>query len=110
MGASKYKAFPPETNKLAQIARALGHPARIAIIEYLVQQPGCICKDIVNEIPLAQPTISQHLQELKNAGIIKGNVKGPRICYQLDPVTLDDLQGFLAKTISGEIANQEARS
>lgn len=81
MGASKTENYTERQNEIAQFAKALGHPARIAIIEYLLKTDSCICGDIVNELPLAQPTVSQHLKELKNAGIIKGNIEGNAICY-----------------------------
>ena len=81
MGASKTDHFTEKQNQLAAIAKALGHPARVAIIEYLLSVDSCICGDIVNVLPLAQPTVSQHLKELKNAGIIKGNIEGNAICY-----------------------------
>lgn len=81
MGASKTENYTEKQNEIAQFAKALGHPARIAIIEYLLKTDSCICGDIVNELPLAQPTVSQHLKELKNAGIIKGNIEGNAICY-----------------------------
>ncbi|MBL7897237.1 MAG: winged helix-turn-helix transcriptional regulator, partial [Crocinitomicaceae bacterium] len=76
MGASKTENFTDKQNQIAQIAKAMGHPARIAIIEYLLKAESCICGDIVNELPLAQPTVSQHLKELKNAGIIQGSIEG----------------------------------
>ena len=81
MGASKTEHFTAEQNQLATLAKALGHPARVAILEYLLKVNKCICGDIVNELPLAQPTVSQHLKELKLAGLIKGNVEGNSICY-----------------------------
>lgn len=72
MGASKSDFFSEEQNELANLFKAISHPARIAIIQYLLKVNSCICGDIVNELPLAQPTISQHLKELKNAKIIQG--------------------------------------
>ena len=84
MGATKTEEFTVTQNELANIAKALGHPARVAIIEYLLDKKSCICGDIVDELPLAQPTISQHLKELKNAGLIKGNVNGNTVCYCID--------------------------
>ena len=81
MGASKTEYFTDEQNKIAGICKALGHPARIAIIEHLMKVNACICGDLVNELPLAQPTISQHLKELKNAELIKGEIEGNSICY-----------------------------
>ncbi|TDG35563.1 ArsR family transcriptional regulator [Pedobacter changchengzhani] len=88
MGASKTEHFTDQQNRIATIAKALGHPARIAIIEHLMKVNACICGDIVNELPLAQPTVSQHLKELKNAGIIKGNIEGNSICYCIDETTI----------------------
>ncbi len=84
MGITKTDKFTDEQNKLANIAKALGHPARIAILMHLFKIDSCICGDLVNEIGLAQPTISQHLKELKNLGIIKGNISGTSICYCID--------------------------
>lgn len=100
MGATKTDFFTEEQNKLATIAKALGHPARIAIIEYLLKVNDCICGDIVNELPLAQPTVSQHLKELKNAGLIKGNIEGNSICYCIDENAFEDLNAFFTQVIS----------
>ena len=94
MGATKTDHFTKKQNQIATMAKALGHPARIAIIEYLLKVNTCICGDIVNEIPLAQPTISQHLKELKNAGIIKGSISGTAICYCIDEKTLQIFQKY----------------
>lgn len=95
MGATKTEHFTDAQNQIATIAKALGHPARIAIIEYLLKVNECICGDIVNELPLAQPTVSQHLKELKNAGIIKGNISGNAICYCLDEKIIDILSNYI---------------
>ncbi len=94
MGATKTEHFSDKQNQIAILAKALGHPARIAIIEYLMSVDSCICGDIVNVLPLAQPTVSQHLKELKNAGLIKGNVEGNAICYCIDENTLETLQNY----------------
>ncbi len=91
MGASKTAHFTTNQNTIATLAKALGHPARIAIIEYLLQVDTCICGDIVNELPLAQPTVSQHLKELKNAGLIKGEIEGNAICYCIDATAFQQL-------------------
>ncbi len=88
MGASKTDYFTEQQNQIAIISKALGHPARVAIIEYLLKVNKCICGEIVTELPLAQPTVSQHLKELKNAGLIKGNIEGNSICYCIDDNTL----------------------
>ena len=92
MGASKTEHFTNKQNDIATLAKALGHPARIAILEYLTTVDTCICGDIVNELPLAQPTVSQHLKELKNAGLIKGSIEGTAICYCIDESVLKKLQ------------------
>lgn len=94
MGATKTEYFTTEQNEIATMLKALGHPARIAIIEYLLKVNECICGDIVNELPLAQPTVSQHLKELKNAGLIKGNIEGNSICYCIDENVIGQLQRY----------------
>ncbi len=81
MGASKTELFSKKHIELAEMAKAIAHPARIAILAYLVEKNTCICGDLVGEIGLAQPTISQHLKELKNAGLIKGTIDGTSVCY-----------------------------
>lgn len=81
MGVSKTNLFTEEQNRLAALAKAIGHPARIAILQHLVNTNGCVCGDIVDKVPLSQSTISQHLKALKIAGIIKGNVEGASVCY-----------------------------
>ena len=87
MGVTKTDHFTDKQNTLAMLFKALGHPARIAIIDYLLKKQECVCGDIVDELPLAQPTISQHLKELKNAGLIKGTVSGTTVCYCIDART-----------------------
>jgi DNA-binding transcriptional ArsR family regulator len=96
MGATKTDHFTDKQNAIATLAKALGHPARVAIVDYLLKVEACICGDIVNELPLAQPTVSQHLKELKNAGIIKGEIEGNTICYCLDKNSIDKLQSYFA--------------
>lgn len=94
METPKPKDFTERQNEIAHIAKALGHPARVAIIEYLLSVDTCICGDIVNVLPLAQPTVSRHLKELKNAGLIKGNIEGNTICYCIDEKTVEELQDY----------------
>ncbi len=94
MGTTKTEHFTDKQNAIAILAKALGHPARVAIMEYLIKVDKCICGDIVNELPLAQPTISQHLKELKTAGLIKGTIEGSTICYCIDEKTVDKLQNY----------------
>ena len=100
MGATKTDHFTDQQNQIATIAKALGHPARVAIIEHLLKVNACICGDIVNELPLAQPTVSQHLKELKNAGLIKGNIEGNAICYCIDEKTFEVLKKKKKKIIT----------
>lgn len=92
MGASKSASFTATQNEMATLFKAFSHPARIAIIDYLLTVDSCICGDIVNELPLAQPTISQHLAALKNANIIKGTIEGTAICYCINPDTIDKIE------------------
>ena len=84
MASPKLTAFSPEENKLAELAKALGHPARIAILKELARRNSCVCGEIVEVLPLAQSTVSQHLKELKNAGLIQGTVEGVKSCYCID--------------------------
>jgi DNA-binding transcriptional ArsR family regulator len=97
MGLTKSEIFTEKQNKLATMMKALAHPARIAIIQHLIKINSCICGDLVEELGLAQPTISQHLKELKNAGLIQGTIEGTSVCYCIDPkvwkqfkITLDN--------------------
>ncbi len=100
MGATKTDHFTDEQNQIASIAKAIGHPARVAIIEHLLKVNACICGDIVNELPLAQPTVSQHLKELKNAGLIKRNIEGNAICYCIDEKGFEVLKNYFSKIIT----------
>ena len=84
MGATKSYEFTAKENRLAKYAKALAHPARIAILKLLASKRTCICGDIVDELPLSQSTVSQHLKELKEAGLIKGEIEGVKICYCID--------------------------
>ena len=85
MGLTKSEIFTEKQNKLAQMMKALAHPARIAIIQQMVKSRACICGDLVEELGLAQATISQHLKELKNAGLIQGTIDGTSVCYCINP-------------------------
>ena len=95
MGVTKTEHFTQEQNDIAILLKALAHPARIAIIEYLLSVDTCICNDIVDEIKLAQPTVSQHLKELKNAGIIQGEIDGKSICYCINPESFKRMEHFI---------------
>ena len=95
MGISKTEVFSLKQNQISHLAKALGHPARIAILEVLMKKEDCICGDIVDELPLAQPTVSQHLKELKNAGLIKGSIEGNTVCYCVDQKGIRKLIDYL---------------
>jgi len=84
MGIAKTEEFTIKDNKIANYAKALAHPARVAILQLLLKKQSCVCGDIVDELPLSQSTVSQHLKELKEAGLIKGNIDGAKVCYCID--------------------------
>jgi DNA-binding transcriptional ArsR family regulator len=99
MGVTKTEQFADKQNRTASLLKALAHPARVAIVEHLLHAKACICGDLVNELPLAQPTISQHLRELKNAGIIQGTVEGTSVCYCLKEESISELYDFLKRVV-----------
>ena len=99
MGVTKTEIFTEQQNSLATTLKALAHPARIAILQYIIKQNACICNDLVEELGLAQATISQHLKELKNAGIIKGNISGNSICYCIDEKAIEILNTYFLNII-----------
>lgn len=107
MGVTKTENFTERQNQLSGLLKALAHPARVAIIEHLMKVNTCICGDLVQELALAQPTISQHLKELKQAGIIQGTVEGPSVCYCLKPDAFEAIAGFLQE-ISYAINQQKS--
>ena len=96
MGLTKTEIFTEEQNRLATMLKALTHPARIAILQQIISANACICGQLVDELGLAQATISQHLRELKNAGIIQGTIEGVTVCYCIEPVAWKILQNSLA--------------
>jgi DNA-binding transcriptional ArsR family regulator len=100
MGVTKSEVYDTQHNTMALQFKALGHPARLAIVQFLINQKECICNDIVNELSLAQPTISQHLKELKNAGIIKGTIEGKSICYCINPKVIENLATFFTSILT----------
>jgi DNA-binding transcriptional ArsR family regulator len=81
MGAGKHDEFSVKHNRISKYAKALSHPARVAILHFLIKKNACMCGDIVEELPLSQSTVSQHLKELKEAGLIKGDIDGAKVCY-----------------------------
>ena len=106
MGATKTDHFSDNQNEIATIAKALGHPARVAIVEHLAKTNECICGKIVEVMPLAQPTVSQHLKELKNAKIIKGEIEGNSICYCIDRKAIKTVSQYFS-TLLKSIEKQE---
>ncbi|MBU3681073.1 MAG: winged helix-turn-helix transcriptional regulator [Flavobacterium sp.] len=97
MGVTKTAHYTESQNQLALLFKALAHPARLAIIDYLLAVDRCICGDIVNELPLAQPTISQHLKELKQVGLIQGSIEGKSICYCVNPKMFNLIEKYLSR-------------
>jgi len=104
MGLTKTEIFSIEQNTLASLFKVLGHPARIAILQHIINQNSCICNDLVDELGLAQATISQHLKELKNIGIIKGTIEGKSVCYCIEEDVWNNIQITL-----NDFFNQDVR-
>lgn len=104
MGVTKSEIFTEEQNHLAINLKALAHPARIAILQYIIKQNACICNDLVEELGLAQATISQHLKELKNIGIIKGNIEGTSVCYCINETIWQQIKKELDTFFVADIA------
>lgn len=108
MGITKSEIFTEEQNKIALFAKAFGHPARVAILQYLFNINACVCGDLVDEIGLAQPTISQHLKELKNLGLIKGSVDGTKVCYCIDTEKWTEMKQIMNSFLDQDLKNNEA--
>ncbi len=100
MGKSKESLFTAQQIEMARLAKAIAHPARVAILQYLIEKGSCVCGDIVDEIPLSQATVSQHLKALKEAGIIKGSVDGSYRCYCVDNACCQQLGKMFSGLIS----------
>lgn len=106
MGLTKSETFPPQLNRLAVLADAIAHPARLLILQTLAQRGTCICGEIVDELPLSQATVSQHLKTLKNAGLVQGEISGPKTCYCLNPQGIAELESaLLAFNVSLQITH-----
>src|SRR4051812_38387706 len=95
MGLTKAEEFTVKDNKIAAYAKALAHPARIAILHLLVKRQACVCGDIVDELPLSQSTVSQHLKELKESGLITGEIEGAKVCYCIDGKEWENAKSYL---------------
>ncbi len=104
MGLAKSEIFNEQQNTIATFAKAFGHPARVAILQHLFKIDGCICGDLVNEIGLAQPTISQHLKELKNLNLIQGNVDGTSVCYCINPEKWTEMKQIMTTFLDQDIS------
>ena len=100
MGAAKTDEFSVKDNRIASYAKALSHPARVAILKLLVKKNACFCGSIVEELPLSQSTVSQHLKELKEAGLIKGDIEGSRVCYCIDAREWQQAKSLLSELFS----------
>lgn len=100
MGITKTEIFTEEQNSLAVMLKAMAHPARIAILQQIIKANACICGDLVEELGLAQATISQHLKELKTAGLIQGTIEGVSVCYCINPVVWNEMQEDLKNFFS----------
>ena len=100
MGLTKADEFTLKDNKIATYAKALAHPARVAILQLLIKKQACVCGDIVDELPLSQSTVSQHLKELKSAGLIKGEIEGVKVCYCIDEKEWEIAKSYLGTFLS----------
>ena len=107
MGSTKTEEFTLRDNKIAKYAKALAHPARVAILQILIKRQACICGDIVDELPLSQSTVSQHLKELKEAGLIKGDIDGVKVCYCIDEKEWESAKNYLNGLFSSYTANSK---
>lgn len=104
MGISKTELFTPEQNELASMVKAIAHPARIAILEHLARRNSCVCGELVIEIGLSQPTVSQHLKALKKAGLIQGTIEGASVCYCIDPGSWERLRSTVGNFLEIKIS------
>lgn len=107
MGLAKTEMFTDQQNEIALFAKAFGHPARVAILQHLFKINACVCGDLVNIIGLAQPTISQHLKELKHLGLIKGNVEGTSVCYCIDKENWSKMKNVMLAFLDQDILNTD---
>ncbi|WP_178988360.1 ArsR/SmtB family transcription factor [Winogradskyella schleiferi] len=106
MGLAKTEMFTDLQNEIALFAKVFGHPARVSILQHLFKINTCVCGDLVNEIGLAQPTISQHLKELKHLGLIKGNVEGTSVCYCIDTENWTKMKAVMHQFLDQDISEK----
>ncbi len=107
MGLAKTEIFTDQINELALLAKAFSHPARVSILQHLFKIKTCVCGDLVNEIGLAQATISQHLRELKQMGLIKGNVEGTSVCYCINTEKWAEMKRIMLQFLDQDISNTD---
>lgn len=107
MGRTKTEFYNSQQIQLAEVAKALGHPARIAILQHLLSVQSCICGDLVQEIGLAQATISQHLKEMKKIGLIKGDVEGTKVCYCIDANRYKVIQTYFSELFGQAVVQND---
>ncbi|WP_339654150.1 metalloregulator ArsR/SmtB family transcription factor [uncultured Maribacter sp.] len=107
MGLAKSEMFTDQQNEIALFAKVFGHPARVSILQYLFKINACVCGDLVNEIGLAQPTISQHLKELRHLGLIKGNVEGTSVCYCIHAENWTKMKETMLAFLNQDVAENE---
>ncbi|SKC81922.1 ArsR/SmtB family transcription factor [Ohtaekwangia koreensis] len=107
MGITKSELFKKRQNKIAQFAKAFDHPARVAILEYILDNKTCICNDLVDVLPLSQSTITQHLKELKQIGIIKGEVEGPKINYCIDDAAWEEARDMFLNIFTRHVKKSD---
>lgn len=107
MGLTKTEMFTDQQNEIALFAKAFGHPARVSILQQLFKTDSCVCGDLVSEIGLAQPTISQHLKELKHLGLIKGNIEGTRVCYCIDKENWAAMKNVMSQFLNQDLTQKQ---
>ena len=107
MGLTKTEIFTDKQNQIAVFAKVFGHPARVAILQHLFRIDACFCGDLVDEIGLAQPTISQHLKELKYLGLIKGNVEGTSVCYCIDKENWTTMKELMSDFLDQDLSTND---
>lgn len=107
MATAKVEEFTLKDNKIAQYAKALAHPARVAILQLLLKKQACICGDIVDELPLSQSTVSQHLKELKETGLIKGDIDGKKVCYCINEEEWENAKNYMGNFFKPSISNEK---
>lgn len=107
MGLTRTEIFTDHQNRVADLAKAFAHPARVAILQLLAERKACVCGDLVDELPLAQATVSQHLKELKRIGIIKGDIDPPRVCYCINEPVWDEARQLFGQVFDAFVVAQK---